>query len=140
MDSCGSDFVRDEAINRQKKVFARDVFLRSPDGKWTRIGELPQPVAEGVSASLKDGVFCAGGNAGRRKYKNAFILRRDASREDLPDLPEPVSMAAAAVDGETIYVVSSNKVFRLEPGISSSGWKVFVPCTQFSFSTSVKAL
>ena len=119
----GSDFVRDEAVNRRKKIFTKDIFLRSPDGKWAKIGELPQPVAEGVCASLKDGIFCAGGNAGRPKYKNAFILRRDASREDLPDLPEPVSMAAAAVDGETVYVVSSNKVFRLEPGTSSSGWK-----------------
>ena len=38
----GSDF---EGTN---KVYRRDVVVRSADGKWARVGELPRPVAEGV--------------------------------------------------------------------------------------------
>ena len=119
----GSDFVIDETVNRPKKVFSKDVFLRSPDGAWRKAGELPADVAEGVCCETPLGLFCAGGNAGRPKYKNAFILKGDASREMLPDLPEPVSMGAAAADGDMVYVVSSNKVFRLSLGDSSSGWQ-----------------
>ena len=119
----GSDFVIDETVNRPKKVFSKDVFLRSPDGAWRTAGELPADVAEGVCCETPLGLFCAGGNAGRPKYKNAFILKGDASREMLPDLPEPVSMGAAAADGDMVYVVSSNKVFRLSLGDSSSGWQ-----------------
>ena len=119
----GSDFVIDETVNRPKKVFSKDVFLRSPDGVWRKTGELPADVAEGVCCETSLGLFCAGGNAGRSKYKNAFILRGDASREALPDLSEPVSMGAAAADGEKVYVVSSNKVFCLALGDSPSGWQ-----------------
>ena len=32
-------------------------------------------------------------------------------------------MGAAAADGDMVYVVSSNKVFRLSLGDSSSGWQ-----------------
>ena len=119
----GSDFVVDETLNRQKKVFAKDVFLRSPDGVWRKAGELPVDVAEGVCCETPSGLFCAGGNAGRTKYKSAFILKSDVSREELPGLPEPVSMGAAAADGDTVYVVSSNKVFRLALGDLSSNWQ-----------------
>ena len=112
----GSDYVPDpEKPPHKKKKFGKDVFLRSPDGKWSRIGELPAPAAEGVSAAVEDGVFCAGGNAGDdARYDSAFILKKDAARIDLPRLPEPVSMGAAAADGDTVYVVSSNKVWRLD--------------------------
>ena len=109
----GSYFVVDETLNRPKKVFAKDVFLRSPDGAWRKAGELPEDVAEGVCCETPTGLFCAGGNAGRPKHKNAYILKGDASRDELPDLPEPVSMGAAAADGDMVYVVAAKKVYRL---------------------------
>lgn len=113
----GSDF------EGGKKMYSADINVREQDGKWTKVGELPRAVAEGVSCETPKGIFCAGGTDGGTKYKNAFILKGDASREDLPDLPEPVSMGAAAADGEMVYVVSSTKVFRLALGDSSSGWQ-----------------
>ena len=81
----GSDFEGGE------KVFRKDVFVRAADGSWTKAGELPQPVAEGVCAAVKDGLFCAGGTADKDAatvFKSAFVLRKDASAEALPDLPD----------------------------------------------------
>ena len=118
----GSDFVPDAATGRMRKTFLKDIFTRSPDGVWTKTGELPHPVAEGVCASVADGVFCAGGNCGRTRYDNAFILHRDGSRSDLPPLPEPVSMGAAAADGGMVYVVSSDTVYRIDLR-NPSGWE-----------------
>ncbi len=107
----GSDFEGDE------KVFRKDVFVRAADGSWTKAGELPQPVAEGVCAAVKDGLFCAGGTADKDAatvFKSAFVLRKDASAESLPDLPEPVRMGAAAADGDTVYVVGRDKIWRID--------------------------
>ena len=126
------------------KGYARDVFLLSPaaspsrsqeatpqglsdpDGvQKTRIGELPDGVgfAEGVSASVPSGLFCAGGGTSmdNQKTAKAFILRLTEDSwtygckvEPLPDLPEPLSMGAAAADGEKVYVVASKKVWSLD--------------------------
>ncbi len=120
----GSDFVVDKALNRQRKVFAKDVFLRSPDGAWQKAGELPVDVAEGVCCETPLGLFCAGGNAGRQKHKNAFILKGDASREERPDLPEPVSMGAAAADGAKVYVVAAKKVYTLDLAAEKGEWQL----------------
>ena len=104
----GSDF---EGTN---KVYRRDVVVRSADGKWTNVGELPRPVAEGVSCETPKGIFCAGGTDGQAKFSDAFLLtvENGASRiQALPPMPEPGAMGAAAADGDKVYVVASTHVF-----------------------------
>ena len=48
----GSDF------EGGKKVYRADISVRAPDGTWSKIGELPRPVAEGVSCETMTGLFC----------------------------------------------------------------------------------
>ena len=121
----GSDF---EGTN---KVYRRDVVVRSADGKWARVGELPRPVAEGVSCETPKGIFCAGGTDGKAKFSDAFLLtvENGAVRvTPLPlSLPEPVAMGAAAADGSTVYVVASNHVFVADLGKTGAdfAWRVF---------------
>ena len=99
------------------KVYAKDVFLRSTDGKWSKVGELPHPVAEGVSCSTPQGLFCAGGTDGASVSSDAFLVVIDGAavrRTQLPSLPEPVAMGAAAADGAKVYVVASKCVYMLD--------------------------
>ena len=113
----GSDF------KDGKKAYTRGVFLRTPDGKWLKIGELPRDVAEGVACDTPNGVFCAGGTDGRAKFSDAFMLsgEKGFSRiTNLPPLPEPVAMGAAAADGMKVYVVASKKVYMLDLGRARS--------------------
>ena len=126
----GSDFVDG------KKVYRSGIYARELDGKWSKVGELPQPIAEGVSCSVeidkKGFVFCAGGVVGRADpsapdaagkglpalpVADAFLLTIEdgASRvSSLPSLPEPVSMGAAVVDGGKVYVVAAKNVYLLD--------------------------
>ena len=106
----GSDFVDG------KKVYRSGIYARELDGKWSKVGELPRAVAEGVCCGTPKGVFCAGGTDGKDKLFNAFLLSVENGKADfceLPDaLPEPVVMGAAAADDTYVYVVATKKVYR----------------------------
>lgn len=112
----GSDF------KDGKKVYLTDVAVRAADGTWSVVGHLPYAVAEGVSCRVKNGVFCAGGTDGAATFDAAFVLPGKGSRIDLPALPEPVVMGAAAADGSKVYVVASKKVYRLDLDAAAKGW------------------
>ena len=114
----GSDFV--DGV----KVYAKDVFLRSADGKWSKVGELPGPVAEGVSCATAQGLFCAGGTDGATASSDAFLVSVEGAavrRTQLPALPEPVVMGAAAADGAKVYVVASKNVYMLDLAGAKNG-------------------
>ena len=106
----GSDFVDG------KKVYRSGIYARELDGKWSKVGELPRAVAEGVSCETPKGLLCAGGADGKDKFSNAFLLSVENGKADcreLPDaLPEPVVMGAAAADDSFVYVVAGKKVYR----------------------------
>ena len=126
----GSDFVDG------KKVYRADIQVREADGKWAKVGELPHPVAEGVSCAVevdrRDYVFCAGGTDGATAFSDAFLLAVENGGfrlTELPPLPEPVAMGAAAADGTKVYVVAAQAVWSLdvakalaaEPAVRKSG-------------------
>ena len=100
-----------------KKVYAKDVFQRDRKGVWTKVGELPAAVAEGVTCETINGILCAGGTDGTTVSTRAFLLGEDGKHVDLPDLPEPVQMGGAACDGRVPYVVSATTVYRLDGGV-----------------------
>ena len=117
----GSDFVDG------KKVYSADIYARDVNGKWASAGELPHPVAEGVSCAVElDGngfLVCAGGTDGQSVFSEAFLLSFSGeiglpgftlSTQRLPSLTEPVTMGAAAADGGKVYVVAAKKVYRLD--------------------------
>jgi len=110
-----------------EKMYSADIRVREMDGTWKKIGELPHPVAEGVCCETPNGIFCAGGTDGKATFAEAFLLATEngAPRiSSLPPLPEPVVMGAAAADGETVYVVTSDKVCRLLLGDLSTKWTI----------------
>ena len=99
------------------KKYSDNVYVRSADGKWSKVGELPHDVAEGVTCETPKGIFCAGGTDGRTKFAEAFLLTKGDDEgvvaTQLPPLPEPVAMGAAAADGDRVYVVAAKKVYSL---------------------------
>ncbi len=96
-----------------KKVYGDDIAVRGEDGAWSVTGKLPHRVGEGVSVTTPGGVFAAGGTDGASKFSDAYFVTADGV-EYLPSLPEPVAMGAAAVDGNTVYVVGEKKVWKLD--------------------------
>ncbi|MCQ2367694.1 MAG: sodium/solute symporter [Kiritimatiellae bacterium] len=116
----GSNFENDQ------KVYKNDVFVRDLEGKWSRVGSTKHNVAEGVTCETPKGIFAAGGTDGETTFKDAYLFNPQipsnmeasdiVATEALPDLPEPISMGAAAADGNTIYVIGGNHVWKLAEG------------------------
>ena len=107
----GTDFVATPEGGRVK-VFGDAVCVRGADGAWTQTGTLPHPAGEGVSAEVQGWIFCAGGTdrAGGEAFKDAYLLN-GAEIKPLPELPEGVTMGAAAADGSKVYVVGRKNVY-----------------------------
>ncbi len=96
-----------------KKTYGDRIAIRAADGTWRLAGVLPQAAGEGVSCETAEGIFCAGGTDGENKFTAAFIIAPDGTCKPLPALPSPVTMGAAATDGDTVYVVGEKLVYRL---------------------------
>ncbi len=91
-----------------EKIWLDRVFvLDRPDGTWSELTPLPHPLAYGGMASVAKGMVLAGGSDGKQNYATVFLLTRSddgLAVQNLPDLPQPCAMTAAAVLGETVYV------------------------------------
>jgi len=100
------------------KVYHDDAWVltreKSTDGtnhyKWLSGFQIDQPKGYGACVSTKNGVVCIGGVDSKQTYADAFLLSWNASAKtlmqtQLPSLPEPSNGGAAAIVGETIYLV-----------------------------------
>jgi N-acetylneuraminic acid mutarotase len=112
------------------RVYALD----RPDGAWRLAGNLPRPLAYGVSASNGDGVVCVGGGDATRHHAEAFRLSWDGRRlttAPLPALPRPLANACGAIVGGSLYVAGgqeapgaapSRRVYRIHLSTPDSRW------------------
>jgi N-acetylneuraminate epimerase len=124
-----------------KKAWLDTVWLLDrPDGSWREVGKLPRPLAYGLSISAKDGVVCVGGSDAERHYPDSFHLVWSGGKlslRGLPPLPIPLSGAAGAVAGTSIYVAcgagepgekaATNRAFSLDLNDPAPTWKPLPP-------------
>ena len=109
----GSDFVDG------KKVYRSGIYARELDGKWSKVGELPHPIAEGVCCETPFGLFCAGGTDGETVFTNTFEIIVNKFAEHGLDvvrglrLPKPVKMGAAAYHDGLFFVIASKDVYGI---------------------------
>ena len=110
----GSDFVDG------KKVYRSGIYARELDGKWSKVGELPHPIAEGVCCETPKGIFCAGGTDGETVFTNTFEIIVNKLAEDglgvvsRLRLPKPVKMGAAAYHDGLYFVIASKDVYGID--------------------------
>ncbi len=100
-----------------EKKYSNEIFVRSLEGKWSKVGELKAGVSDGVCCETPKGIFCAGGIGEEVRTGDAFLLTIENGApcvKELSSLYEPVTMAAAATDGTTVYVAASKKVYSLD--------------------------
>ena len=81
------------------------------NGKWhvDRRFTLPTGLAYGSSIQLDEGVLCVGGDDGKQKSKQVFLLSWDEEaqriiKEDYPPLPVPLAYMSGDVVGSTVYI------------------------------------
>ena len=107
-------------------------------GTWTTLAPLPQGVAEGVAVPMDVGsvtsadwrLVCVGGITDEGPTAKAFTLDAQGNREELPDCPVKLSMAAATPwDGGIAIACGilngnfSNSVLTLKYNKDSKTWE-----------------
>jgi cyclically-permuted mutarotase family protein len=97
------------------------VLEKTPGGatRWVadKAFKLPRKIGYGISVSTPQGVICVGGSDAERCYADVFLLSWDAAARKirtnaLPSLPQPLSMMAGALVGETLYVAGGRHVMK----------------------------
>lgn len=133
----GANFPEQMPWDGGKKVWYDHVWtLQGSEASWQRAGQLPRPLAYGVSVSTPRGVACVGGSDADRHYADVFrIAMRDGKLniEALPNLPRPVANACGVLLGDTIYIAGGsesptstkalNTLFALNLGLPDAKWE-----------------
>lgn len=130
----GCNFPNVPAAKGGAKRFYADIYElphpdHDPQAQWRKIGELPQPMAYGVSVTVPNGMVCVGGTTdGVNSCAETYLLHTDAHHKlqitPLPALPLSLDNLTGAYGGGYIYVaggqhngVAVNAAFRLQyPG------------------------
>lgn len=110
---------------------------------WRVVGELSEPMGEGVAVSTSQGVVCIGGvtgASGESVTDKAFLMTWDAASMKvrcmpLPAFPYPVKMPAAAARENRVYVVggmrgnlAESDVWMLDlNAVTNKGWQALTP-------------
>ncbi|MCS2958581.1 hypothetical protein NXX53_19220 [Bacteroides salyersiae] len=80
---------------------------------WKQVGELPSPVAYGVSISRSGEMILVGGNNADGGLTSVFRLKLaedgEAILDTLPSLPFALDNMSGAASGNTIYVAGGNR-------------------------------
>jgi N-acetylneuraminic acid mutarotase len=126
--------------NTLGKIYWADAFVMGPDRTWLDGSlSLPDALAYSACVSTADGVVVIGGEGFRggpngatrapvTKFPDVFRLRYDPGahrlvREDLPDLPRPMSYAVAALIGKKLYVAEGADFYTLDLARPGDGWR-----------------
>lgn len=126
----GCNFPDTPASEGGEKKFYNTVYLASLSAdtllQWQKIGEIEDPSAYGVAASMLGGVVCVGGTNGKESLSSANIImfNEDSMNIEiypLPDLPVKLDNMGGAVMDTMLYVLGgnadgkpSNRVFLLD--------------------------
>jgi MFS family permease/N-acetylneuraminic acid mutarotase len=106
-----------------KRWSDRIFVLEDPDGNWVARGQLPRPLAHGLSVTTRRGVVCAGGGDASSHEAAVFRLQWDDGRlhtTPLPNLPRPCAFLSGALLGEILYVAGG-----LESPVAATALKTF---------------
>jgi len=82
--------------------------LRSVDGQWESEAALAHGMGYGASAQWGDSLLCVGGQDATQVFNTVLRFHLAGGKvvtEELPQLPEPLTNAAAAVVNDTLFVV-----------------------------------
>ena len=138
----GANFPNGMPWDGGKKVWHDAVYvLNTRVGQWRPAGQLPRPLAYGVSLSTPDGLLCAGGSDSERHFADVFMISlvgEDLRIQPMPALPVPLANAAGALAGTKVFLCggseapgemdASNRLFTLDLAASQPEWRELEPC------------
>ncbi len=123
------------------KVWHDSIFvLDHPGADWKNAGKLPNPLAYGISVSLKDGMLCIGGSDSKKYYAECFLVALENNQLKLspyPSLPKPCANMCGMKIGDLVYLAGGtaapdsakalHNFWCLNLNDVKAGWKVLEP-------------
>lgn len=92
--------------------------LRPGDQQWTLLGHLPYALGYAAAATWNQSLLCAGGENGTDIFRRIFQIEvNELGRlqiSELPALPEPRTLARAAVAGDELFVIGGQPTAKAE--------------------------
>ena len=133
----GCNFPENALEADSKKRYYRGIYVlnpNAPQGEWRHVGNLPECIAYGASATTRQGVVMVGGVANGASSAEARIVsmsRKGRLRIDrLPSLPFALDNTYACADGDMVWVCGgnaggepSNVMLCLNLKKKKQGWK-----------------
>ncbi len=105
----GANFPQRRPWDGGTKVWYDSIFLLPhAGGPWKVVGQLPRPVAYGISVTVPEGVVCVGGGDAQGHFRDVFRLHWTGQRIEvvsLAPLPKACAFASGALLDHTLYVV-----------------------------------
>ncbi|HEY4416500.1 MAG TPA: galactose oxidase [Verrucomicrobiae bacterium] len=138
----GANFPNGYPWQSGKKVWHDTIYvLTATNAQWQVAGQLPRPLAYGVSVTTPAGVLCIGGSDATQHYAEVFLLKFSGHKietKQFPSLPIPLADAAGTIIGSTVLVCGGaerpgeqaalNRLFALDLAASSPHWQEWEPC------------
>lgn len=109
------------AAGGAKRYYADIFTLDTSDSLWRHAGELPQALAYGASASVPEGILCAGGtDTAGHAVRETFLLTCDSIRPLAP-LPQPLDNCAGAYLDGRFYVLGGRAFYIYD--FAADAWR-----------------
>jgi N-acetylneuraminic acid mutarotase len=109
------------------KHWSDEVLALAPGGQqWQLIGHLPHPLAYGSAVQVGKEMLCIGGQDAEQTYNTALQLGLDGKKltiRNLPNLPQPLTNAQAALAGDKVFVVGGQHTLNAKD-VSSEIWSL----------------
>src|SRR4051812_16523557 len=103
----GANFPEKRPWEGGTKVWYDNVWaLEKPDGTWRKAGNLPKPLAYGVSATWRNELVCIGGSNADGHHADVFSLRLGSFGviiKHYASLPKPCANLCGALVGNIMY-------------------------------------
>ena len=122
-------------------IWHDDVYaLTETNAQWKRSGQLPRPLAYGVSVTTKAGVLCVGGSDSDRHYGDVFLLKFSAAgiKNFVAGSADPAGQRrrrSCWLDDFYLWRVRStrrvaalNRLFALDLQAKTPAWRELEPC------------
>ena len=137
----GCNFPENTLAPDSRKRFYKGIYVGKAGDtdqiEWTIAGELPQPMAYGVSVTCDNGLIVAGGANTEGSLRDVYRIELVAGKahvNTLPSLPCEMDNMAGTLVGRRLYVAggftdgkASHRVFCLDMDSVAKGWEEIMP-------------
>lgn len=133
----GCNFPERPAAEKGEKRYYQGIYATAVNGSdtnvWEKVGELPTPIAYGVSIVKGETLYCIGGNNAESSLNTTYAITLKGGKAEitnLPTLPAKLDNHAGCAIGDSLIVLggnwnghASNRVLMLELSALDKGWQ-----------------